>query len=113
MYKFFLIFLLFLPTLPAQERREPHKSIQISKAFFSGEYLIYDCQKGFFACVDEFGFQDCQAARDHSIEVGKKNLPCAPLKKFPYFEDCENAQKKEIESPKQKVFCFLKTSKNY
>jgi hypothetical protein len=94
------------------EDREPHKSVQISIGYFSGQYLIYDCKRASFICVDEYGFQDCQASRDNAIRVSQASLPCAPLKKFPHFDDCEIAQYKEIESPKEKVFCKLKTFKS-
>ena len=105
-----LVLLIFLQTSLA-EQREPHKSVQISIGYFSGEYLIYDCWKGNFACVDAESFEDCQESRNHSIKISEFKLPCAPLKKFPHFDDCEEAQYKEIESPKKKVFCNLKRSK--
>ena len=105
-----LVLLIFLQTSPAQER-EPHKSMQISIGYFSGEYLIYDCKKGHFACVDVDSFEDCQESRAHFIKISEPTLPCAPLKKFPHFDDCEKAQYKEIESPKKREFCFLKRSK--
>jgi len=105
-----LVLLIFLQTSHAQPR-EPHKSMQISIGYFSGEYLIYDCIKGNFACVDADSFEDCQEARAFSIKISQSILPCAPLKKYPHFDDCEKAQYKEIESPKKKEFCFLKRSK--
>jgi hypothetical protein len=105
-----LVLLIFLQTSQAQQR-EPHKSVQISIGYFSGEYLIYDCIKGNFACVDAESFEDCQESRGHFIKISEPKLPCVPLKKFPHFEDCEVAQYKEIESPRKKEFCFLKRSK--
>jgi hypothetical protein len=104
-----LLVFLILSSFP--QDREPHKSVQISIGYFSGEYLIYDCQKGSFICVDEFGFQDCLASRENAIRVSQPNLPCAPLKKFTHFDDCEIAQYKEIESPKEKIFCKLNKAK--
>lgn len=87
--------------------KEPHQSVQISQGYFSGKYLIYDCGRKNFACVDEFGFLDCLTAREHSIKILDLNLPCAPLKKFDQFDECETAQYQEIESPKHKPFCLL------
>ena len=114
MAKFFanlLVLLIFFPPAFAQ-RKEPHKSIQISVGYFSGQYLIYDCKKGFFACVDEDGFEDCRGSREFSIKILEAILPCAPLRKYPHYDDCWAAQKEEIESPKKKEFCFLKRDKS-
>lgn len=105
-----LVLLIFLQTSLAEER-EPHKSVQISVGYFSGEYLLYDCKKGHFACVDAESFEDCQESRGHFIKISESILPCAPLKKFPHFEDCEKAQFEEIERPKKKEFCLLKRGK--
>lgn len=111
MTKFILLLFINFFQYSSAEIREPHKSVQISIGYFSGEYLIYDCKKGSFACVDEESNEDCEAARAHSIKISELNLPCAPLKKFPHFEDCEAAQYQQIESPKKKHFCLLKRGK--
>jgi len=110
-FKLILLFLLVLFQTAFSEVREPHKSVQISIGYFSGEYLIYDCKKGNFACVDEENYEDCKEARAHSIKIAELQLPCAPLKKFPHFDDCEAAQYQQIESPKKKEFCLLKRGK--
>ena len=36
------------------------KSFYISNLYRSGSYLIYDCQKGYYACVNKDSFEFCE-----------------------------------------------------
>jgi hypothetical protein len=60
----------------------PKSDFQIDWKYRAGPYLIFDCERNHYACVDTFGNSNCQEERNFAI--GKKliSYPCAPLKKF-------------------------------
>jgi hypothetical protein len=79
---------------------------QITEKLKAGEYLIYDCQQGFYTCVDFDSYTNCQTRRKHSADKKEKSLACAPLKKFNKKEECLQANYSVIEGGKKKRFCF-------
>ena len=105
-----LIFFLFIPLAQGQ-RREKHNSVQIAPILKSGRYLIYDCKKKFFACVDEFSYEACQDDRKGAIAKREDFLPCAPLKRFPHYDDCADVQIEKIRQPIKKRFCWYQLEK--
>jgi hypothetical protein len=82
---------------------------QISENYVAGEYLIYDCQREFFACVNLESNESCQVRRNNSIKLAEKKYPCAPLKKFNDKRECVLRNYSAIETAKLKRFCFAKT----
>ncbi|RLA65417.1 MAG: hypothetical protein DRQ88_03295 [Epsilonproteobacteria bacterium] len=105
-----LIFFLFLP-LASAEKKEKHNSIQVSPLLKSGRYLIYSCKKKFFACVDEFSYEACEQDRLSAIAKREDFLPCAPLKRFPHYDDCADVQEEKIRQPIKKRFCWYQLEK--
>ena len=85
-----------------RERYEP----RISNKWFRGSYLIYDCEKGNFACVNKTGLQRCEREREEDKKESKPNLRCAFFKKFPTQEDCFKEQYRQINNQKPRVYCM-------
>lgn len=106
------LFLLFLIPLgfAEQDYLEPHAPVQISEIYTSGEYLIFDCKKRFYVCVDALNFEQCGEDRQFAIKQGYLNLPCAPLKKFDHHQYCVHAQYEKIYGAFNKEFCFAPDS---
>ena len=77
----------------------------ISRDYYQGEFLIYDCEKGSFVCVNERGFQMCKGKREGDRYLKKISYRCAPLKKYKTQKDCFAAQLKFVNHPKKKSFC--------
>jgi hypothetical protein len=78
----------------------------ISKCYKRGPYLVYDCERGNYACVDKDGFQLCKDFREQSIIKKNKVLSCAPLKKFDQLKLCIKKQKELVDFPVKKYFCL-------
>lgn len=78
---------------------------RISDKWFRGNYLIYDCEKGNFICVNLFSFNQCQSQREEDKKQKQTHLRCAPFKKFPTQKKCFAEQYRQIENQKPKVFC--------
>ncbi len=54
----------------------------------AGEYLIYDCERSYYACVDKEGQETCKKERNAALENKSKDLKCASLKKFQNKKSC-------------------------
>lgn len=80
----------------------------IGPKLFSGSYLIYDCQKKFYACVNDFSFEECTEKRAKSIADNKKIYACAPIKKFNSYLECSEYNLKIIDEGMTTRFCFPK-----
>ncbi len=85
-----------------REKYEP----RISNKWFRGSYLIYDCQRGNFVCVNYQGFVRCGEERDEDKKKSRPALRCAAFKKFKTQEACFKEQYRQIENQKPKVFCM-------
>ena len=94
--------------LPLVYGSEEGKERQISKKYFLGSYLIFDCENQHFACVSERSFRGCQKRRQNALLDKRFHLECAPFKKFPTRKACFQEQAKQIQFPKKKLFCFNK-----
>lgn len=79
---------------------------QLDSRYKGGEFLIFQCSQGFYACVDQDGYDNCtekrQAAKKDKAEV----YPCAPLKKFEDKKSCLRANYGAVESVAKKRFCY-------
>lgn len=83
-----------------------HDTLYISTFYKSGPYLIFDCEKGNYACVHKDGYQFCKDLRKSSIDKRHRVLACAPLKKFDRFQFCIERQKELVDFPIEKYFCM-------
>lgn len=77
----------------------------IDHQYRRGKYLIYDCRRKFFVCVNGEGFSSCQESRDEAKEERLASLPCAPLRTFDDEEQCVLKQQKLVESLTRTDFC--------
>lgn len=91
-----------------QNRDELVKSIEeprISNKWFRGNYLIYDCDKAFYACVSSRSFVQCTDQRTIRIEERRPALGCAPLKRFDSQKECFKVQYEKMQNQVPKIFC--------
>lgn len=84
-----------------KQKEEP----RISNKWYRGNYLIYDCSKGNYVCVNDISFLNCGDQRQADIDARVTNLKCAPLKRFGSQEDCFKAQYSKIHNQMPKLFC--------
>jgi len=82
-------------------RAEPYISIRYRR----GNFLIYDCRKRHYLCVNKQGFAKCKKERSDSLDRKRNNLRCTPLKSYETQKDCFAASYKQIHSIKNKSFC--------
>ena len=107
-----LLFLIaFLSQINAQdEDLRPHISFQMTDGYSSGPFLIYDCNKRSFICVDELNFNECRSERKFAIQQRYFNLPCAPLKEFKHYNYCVDQQYELVHNISRRDFCFANES---
>ncbi|MCY4523334.1 MAG: hypothetical protein OXB84_01210 [Halobacteriovoraceae bacterium] len=80
-----------------------HKSI--SAEYKQGEYLIYDCEGGYFACVDFDSNNNCKNKRSLAWKTKQTRLSCAPLKNFTSIDLCIKEQYRLIFNGTDRSFC--------
>jgi hypothetical protein len=85
-----------------QKLEEP----RLSNKWFRGNYLIYDCDKGFFACVNNTSFEKCKYQRMKRKERREVGLACAPLKRFDTQKACFKVQYEKMHNQVPKLFCI-------
>jgi hypothetical protein len=108
---FFLSFLTFLTFKSlAQSGPEGIESsrgaYKIDTRYFAGKYLIYDCERKHYACVDLAGHSKCKEMRQSSIENKSKLYPCAPLSAFDDKKSCVEKSYNLVELNTAKRFCY-------
>ena len=106
----FLQLIIISPAIAEQEFQGETK--QISQKYYDGQYLIYDCAKHHWTCVDLDGFKECQEERSKAGKDYKRNLACAPFKEFKTKKECEVFQQKKVNNPEGKKFCQHTLIKN-
>ncbi|MCB9063152.1 MAG: hypothetical protein H6622_16630 [Halobacteriovoraceae bacterium] len=87
-----------------------YESRQISREYYEGSYLIFNCDDGHFACVNERGFNYCKDKREYAVARGEYFLPCGPLKKFKDLTECLHEQDQHVYSLFNKSFCHFNRS---
>ena len=108
----FLLILFFTKTYAATEDEMLAKNriidYQMDWKYSAGDYLIFDCERGHYACVNEEGNTNCVEERNFVLEKKAKFYPCAPLGKFASKRSCiENSYKiVDINAPRR--FCYPK-----
>lgn len=121
MKKLLVLFLLVssFAQIRAEDEAQPEKKIdnsletrlanfRIDENFRAGEYLIYDCGKKAFTCVDENSFDTCKLRREESRDKNRRVLLCAPLKKFSNRESCLLYNYELIQKAHTEKFCYRK-----
>ena len=79
--------------------------VRISRFYRRGPYLIYDCEGRHFACVTRENFENCGERRKKAKVWNKKNLACAPLKKFNKRLDCEKTHREKLVQKSPEPLC--------
>jgi hypothetical protein len=74
--------------------------------YHAGEYLIYDCEREHYACVDIDGNANCLEERNFAKEKKFSSLTCAPLKKFKNKKECVEENYKVVDIGAKKRFCY-------
>lgn len=98
-------------TLSEMERMRTEP--KISSEFARGEYLIFDCSKRYFTCVNKVSFEKCKLLREKGYRGKRKLLPCAPLKEFKSQEACFKKQYSLIHNQKAKGYCLNSRNTGY
>lgn len=78
---------------------------RISNKWFRGNYLIYDCARRNFVCVNAQSFGRCEKEREEDKKKMVPSLRCAPFKMFKSQKECFKEQYRQIENQKPKVYC--------
>ncbi|MDO9181697.1 MAG: hypothetical protein Q7U04_04775 [Bacteriovorax sp.] len=81
---------------------------KIDWKYNAGEYLIYDCERKHFACVNATGNDNCVEERRYALVTKAAVYPCAPLKKFKNKKECVENNYKIVELDAPKRFCYPK-----
>lgn len=84
-----------------RHRLEP----RISSKYYRGRYLIYDCQKRHYVCVNLPSFYECQELRQKEIDEKSVLFSCAPLKQFKRQKNCFDTHYSLIHRVTNKSFC--------
>ncbi len=83
---FYLVCLLFMSDGFCQSKKEIE---YLTDKYFSGPYLIYDCEERHWVCVSEENFNECQSLRnDDSKKFESYIHSCSPFGHFPTIESC-------------------------
>lgn len=114
-YAFILVFLSFngfskteeemRKDLIADSKKSDYK---IDWKYTAGSYLIYDCIRGSYACVNSAGYENCKEERAFSISKKADQYPCAPLEIFSNKKIClvKNYELLALNAPRR--FCYPK-----
>lgn len=81
-------------------------NFKIDEHYRAGEYLIFDCKKKAYTCVDENSNETCKLRREESKAKGIRPYLCAPLKKFADREKCLVENYKVVEAVNFERFCY-------
>ena len=81
---------------------------EINWKYKAGEYLIYDCERRHYACVNHEGNSNCLEERNFAIKKKLNNYPCAPLAKFDDKKSCVEKNYKIVDIDAPKRFCYPK-----
>jgi hypothetical protein len=93
-----------------QKDQKDEIGVRLSKDYTLGQYLIYDCKRKFFACVNLASYDYCEKERQSLFKLGLKKgtfTPCAPFKRFDSILDCQKEQVIQIEKTRTYPFCRL------
>ena len=81
---------------------------QLDWKYRAGQYLIYDCDRGHYACINKTGLDNCVEERNYAIAIKAKSLKCAPLKNFTNKKECIEKSYKLVDIGAIKRFCYPK-----
>ena len=81
---------------------------KIDWKYNAGEYLIYDCERRNYACVNMEGNANCIEERNFAIETKESSYPCAPLAKFSDKKSCVLKNYKIVDINALRRFCYPK-----
>lgn len=82
-----------------------NKGLKLSKTWFQGRHLVYDCRYDHFACVGERSFDRCVGYLDEDLSDGKTTVRCTPIKTFADEGECIREQYSIIQKVREMPFC--------
>jgi len=112
--RFFVLFSLLISDnvigqIVADQASQDRKTqYQIDFKYKAGDYLIFNCERKHYACVNLDGFQNCTEERRRALSNKATNLSCAPLKKFNDKKLCVEKNYQLVDINAIKRFCYPK-----
>lgn len=106
--RFILLCLLISFSLFAQKKEKyPYVQQQgYSDKYFSGEYLMYDCQDKHWVCGDKEAKLNCDAAVQRYLPTDSVYIPCFVVKKFESLSECVHHNKNVVSNLAPTRNCF-------
>lgn len=105
---------LFVGSLWAQTQTDEQLSsskridYQINWKYRAGRYLLFDCERKHYACVDEDGNDKCSEEREFALSKKAPSYPCAPLQKFKDKATCLKKNYAIVDLNAIRRFCYPK-----
>ena len=96
------------PAKPSADPDWKPQNYSIDWKYHAGEYFIFDCERGHYACVDKEGNENCREERNFALEKKAEIYPCAPLKRFASKKECVLENYKIVDINAKRRFCFPK-----
>lgn len=109
-----LLITLFIGSTFAQsapEQSNKKEDYPLDWKYAAGEYLIYDCERSHYACVNKDGQDNCREERNFAREKKLDRYPCAPLKKFQSKKLCVEENYRVQDLGAKKRFCYPSSPK--
>lgn len=110
-FAFFLLFLSAFNFAFSAEEKElftKNSEYNVDWKYLAGEYLIYDCERQHYVCVNVTGNENCEEERKYAIEKKLEIYPCAPLQKFADKKSCVLKDYEVVDRMAARRFCYPK-----
>lgn len=106
--RFLALLFIFGHLVMAQEKSKyPYVQQQkFSDKYFSGEYLMYDCQDKHWVCGDKVAKTNCDEAVKRYLPTDSVYIPCFVVKKFKDLNECVYHNKKVVSNLASTRGCF-------
>lgn len=102
---FVLIWSLLITSALGQKEDEDGEKL-LSDKYYSGPYLVYDCQDKHWVCTDKEAVESCNAARKRALERKGITMPCFVVKEYKKYKGCLKSNKKMINQIGDTKYCY-------
>jgi hypothetical protein len=86
---------------------------QMSRKYFKGGYLMYDCYDRHWVCTTKAMSNACDDQREKAIDRNSLKLPCATWQSYADHDTCAIEQKRLVELGMQFSFCTHQRAKKH